>query len=187
MKEQLRVMGVVSAPFTFEQDRVELVASVCRLPGYLEEVMIGSVDVDGLDATDTILSLISDARPDLSAVLTVGTVVAGFNPIDLKELQGQGVPVIPVLGKIPDADAVEQALKAHHDDWEIRMKITSGHSWIKHPDLDLFYSNLTSMDGKGVELLLKRSIVQGRTPEVVRISHMVASALGKGESSGKAL
>ena len=58
MKEQVRVLGIDDAPFSFDDGRVPIVGVVVRLPGYVEGVMTSEVAVDGDDADRAIIDMV---------------------------------------------------------------------------------------------------------------------------------
>ena len=57
VKQQVRVLGIDDAPFSFGDRKVPIVGVVVRLPAYVEGVMMSEVTVDGDDADRCIIDL----------------------------------------------------------------------------------------------------------------------------------
>jgi endonuclease V-like protein UPF0215 family len=98
-----------------------------------------------------------------------------------------GIPVITVTRDPPDLAEMRSALMKHFPDWERRyevlrrkelFEVATGHKPI-----------LVSMAGMSyaqAEEIIRKSMVRGAVPEPLRVAHIIASGLAKGESKGKA-
>jgi hypothetical protein len=161
-----------------------------RLPNYLEGVLRSECQVDGDDANPVLERMVNGSRfkRQLKAVLIDGAALGGFNVVDIDALHRCiGLPVITVTRDPPDLEEMEAALRKHLPDWERRLevlrrkelhKVETGHKPI------LISVAGTSLDE--ADELLKKSIVRGAVPEPLRVAHIVASGLAKGESRGRA-
>ena len=89
----------------------------------IEAVELGWVTVDGLDATEVVLEVLS--RLGSVDLIVLGSVTcAGFNLIDIQRLFAEsGVPVLVVLSRKPRPFAAESALIRHFNDWRDRVEI----------------------------------------------------------------
>ncbi len=99
LKQKLRVIGIDDSPFEFEDEDVLVVGSIVRAPNYLEGVLSTRVKVDGLDATDKLIQMISNSRfaEQPCMIMTDGAALGGFNLIDLKKLwEETGIPAVSI-------------------------------------------------------------------------------------------
>lgn len=190
MKSQLRVLAFDDGPFSFTDEKVALVGVLVRLPSYVEAVMVGEVEVDGTDANDVIAKLIQDSRykgqPKL--VMLDGAAVGGFNVVDIDRLSARtGLAYATVTRDRPDMGAVEIALKNNFPDWEQRLavlerrgprEVDTGHKPV--------YVDCAGIGFDGAVQIIKKTIVRGAIPEPLRIAHLIATAMAKGESRGRA-
>lgn len=190
MKPQARVLGVDDAPFAFEDAETEVVGVVVRAPSYVEGVMTTRVAVDGRDATDRLAAMIGGSRyrDGLALVLLDGAALGGFNVVDIVRLHGEvGVPVATVTKKEPDAAAIEKALRARFPDAEERLAILRRAKVSKvrtaHKPL---YVSCAGLAVREVAEAIAACTVRGSLPEPIRIAHLVATAVKKGESHGRA-
>ncbi|MFQ5838359.1 MAG: DUF99 family protein [Thermoplasmata archaeon] len=188
MKPQVRVLGIDDAPFSFEDERVEIVGVVVRAPSYVEGIMVSEVEVDGDDATDTVADMIqrSRFRETLALIMIDGVAFGGFNVVDIEELYERiSVPVATITRKEPDMEAIEKALKARFSDWESRMEIIkrSVLERVETPHKPLYVFSV-GLSMEEVRSLIRRSTVRGALPEPLRIAHLVATAIKVGESRG---
>ena len=191
MKSQIRILGIDDGPFDFEDASTKVVGVVMRLPAYVESVMITEVTVDGkLDATDRLIEMLLSSRqlPQLRLIFLDGIALGGFNVVDIRRLHDVvGVPIATVTREEPDFSEIETALKAHFEDWEERLNIMSEGNLEEfatgHKPL---YVDRVGIKRKELEGILKASTVRGVLPEALRVAHLIATALSKGESRGRA-
>jgi endonuclease V-like protein UPF0215 family len=188
MKRQVRVLGIDDAPFSFEDERVEIVGVVVRLPSYVEGVMVSEVAVDGEDATDKVAAMVlrSRFRENLALIMVDGVAFGGFNVVDIQEVhQRLHVPVATITKKEPDMGSIEKALRAKFSDWEGRMEVIrrSVLQRVETPHKPL-YVYAVGMPMEEVTALIRRSTVRGALPEPLRIAHLIATAVKTGESKG---
>lgn len=190
MKPQARVLGIDDAPFRFGDAETEVVGVVVRAPSYVEGVMMTHVAVDGRDATAHLAAMIARSRyrDNLALVLLDGAALGGFNVVDIGALHEEtGVPVATVTRDEPDAAAIEKALRARFSDAEERLavlrrqrivKVATGHKPV--------YVSCAGLAAPEVGEAIRLCTVRGAIPEPIRIAHIVATAIKKGESHGRA-
>jgi uncharacterized protein len=188
VKPQVRVLGIDDAPFSFGESRVPIVGVVVKLPGYVEGVMISDVAVDGDDADQAILDLImhSRYREQIRLVLVDGTALGGFNVVDIDHLHNvTGIPFCTVTRDRPDIDAMRSALQKHFFDWHRRLEIVERHGLTEvgtaHGSI---FVSVVGCPISETEEILRNCTVQGSMPEPLRLAHLVATAMVKGESKG---
>ena len=188
MKSGGRILGIDDAPHTFNEQTVAVVGTVVRPPCYLEAVMTSRCEIDGTDATAVICSMLerSHYREQIRAVLLDGIALGGFNVVDIQQLaEFAGVPVITVTRNEPDLASMEAALRKHHADWEkkLNMVLRASPMRIDLPEASSWIS-CAGCSRQEAEEIVRMAVVQGGVPEPVRMAHLIATALGRGESRG---
>lgn len=186
----MRVLGIDDSPFSFSSGKVLLVGAVVRLPNYLEGVMRTECAVDGTDANQAIEGMLlrSRYREQLKLVLLDGAAVGGFNVVDIDLLHRRtGLPFATVTRDPPDMEKVAAALRKHFGDWEERLEVIARH---RLRPVDTGHKPLlvasVGMDEGEADRLIARSVVRGVVPEPVRVAHLIAAAMARGESKGRA-
>ena len=190
MKTKSRFLGIDDAPFRFSDESVPVVGVVVQAPSYIEGVLTTLVSVDGTDATERIGRMVRSSRyrAGLAMVLIDGTAVGGFNVIDVDSLHaGIDRPVVTVTRKKPDLGAMERALRRRFDDWEDRLRIirrrevepirtSHGRVWVTY----------LGTSRSEVQEALALTTVRGVLPEPLRVAHLIAAGIMRGESRGRA-
>ena len=190
MKANARVLGIDDAPFSFGDAETEVVGVVVRAPGYVEGVMMTCVAVDGRDANARLAAMIgrSRYRDNLALVLLDGAALGGFNVVDIVALEEAiGVPVATVTRDEPDAAAIEKALRARFPDADDRLAVLRRQRLVKVPtEHKPLYVSCAGMGPREVAEAIQKCTVRGALPEPIRIAHIVATAIKRGESHGRA-
>ena len=190
MKAHTRFLGVDDAPFSFKDERTSIVGAVVRAPGYLEGVMHGEVTVDGTDALAVIAWMVNRSRykEGLELIFVDGIAVGGFNMVDISALSKEtGLPVVSVTRRAPDTEAMVRALKKRFTDWEDRAAVATREKPFPvrtaHRPL---YVNAAGVTAREATEAIRLATVRGALPEPIRIAHLIAAALRRGESRGRA-
>jgi len=190
MKQQIRLLGIDDAPFAFKDRYGIIIGVVMRGGEYLESVLKNQVSIDGDDATQICIQMIKNSRykEQLKAILIDGVALCGFNIIDIEKLyQESKIPVITITRDNPDFDKIKTALQKNFKDWEKRFNlITAGELHkikTKHNPIYIKYMGLSLNEAKEI---IKISTIRGVIPEPIRIAHLIASGITRGESYGKA-
>lgn len=190
MKDQVRILGIDDGPFVFDQKDVVVVGALLRLPGYLEAVMRTTINVDGTDSTTVLIKMVLTSRykDQIKLILIDGIALGGFNVIDIVELHNKtGVPVATVTREIPDMGRIESALRGHFSDWEGRLKLISQRPLTVFPTkFKPLYVSSVGIEESELWQLLGSCTVRGALPEPLRVAHLIATAIGLGESKGNA-
>ena len=164
---------------------------VVSLPSEIEAVRVGSVEVDGTDATERIEQLIRETGhvADLRAVLLDGPVVGGFNVVDLDRLHRElGRPVICVTRREPDRKRIRSALaKWFPRDWRARWRTLSRHRLFAVPTgATPIRASVVGATRRDALALIARAARRGYWPEPLRLAHLVASARSRGPAPARA-
>ncbi len=148
------------------------------------------VEVDGINATRKIAEVLKRTRRrDIRVVMLDGLGFAGFNLVNIKELfLLTGYPVIAVIRRYPDIKKIKQViekldnkafyLQCIHDAGEI-------HPVESRPGNQIFIqiAGLSLSDAKRV---VQISTTHSNIPEPLRVAHIIASGIGRGDSRGRA-
>jgi len=190
MKSEVRVLGIDDSPFNFSEKYSDIVGVVMRGGEYIEGVLKSTVEIDGTDATKACIDLINKTRHkiQLKAILLDGTSLGGFNVVDIEELcNSTNIPVITVTRNEPDLKKIESALKKNFEDWKERLLLIKKGTIHKvktsHNPIFIKCVGITLSEAKEI---IKISTIRGVIPEPIRVAHLIASGIKRGESYGKA-
>ena len=190
MKPQIRVLGIDDSSFKFGDERATIVGVAMRLPNYLEGVMTSTVEIDGMDSTDRVLEMLSRSRymDQLKLIMLDGAALGGFNVVDVKRIhEATEIPVATLTRDSPDYGHIESALRKHFDDWKMRLDMLRS---IELEEYDTghtpIYVGRMGIEREEMAEILRASTVQGALPEALRVAHLIATAMVRGESRGRA-
>jgi endonuclease V-like protein UPF0215 family len=190
VKAKSRFLGIDDAPFRFSDGTVPVVGVVVQAPSYIEGVLTTLVEVDGRDATDRIAEMISSSRyrEGLAMVLLDGVAVGGFNVVDVDRLHAAiRRPVVTVTREKPDLAAIERALRRRFDDWEDRLARMRRHDAVPvRFHASTLWVSFVGAELRAVEEAIALTTVRGNLPEPLRIAHLMAAGIARGESRGRA-
>jgi endonuclease V-like protein UPF0215 family len=171
------VLAVEGGSFSKEAGGLVIMAMLLTEGTVPKRLAFARVEVDGLNATETLVGRMASFDPRIDLVLSDSVPIAGFNMIDAKALREQTrKPMIFVLPEMPDAEGVAAALRKHFPDWERRLAIlASAGEPIPHRLGDgEVYLECEGLDvGKALKVL-ERITVFGKIPEPIRLARMAA-------------
>jgi endonuclease V-like protein UPF0215 family len=189
-KEEIRILGFDDGPFDKDSRSVPVVGVIFRGGKFMDGMLKTEVEVDGLDSTEKLIKLINSSRhkEQLKVIMLDGITFGGFNLVDIKELNEKtGLPVIVINRKHPNLDEVKNALK-NFKDFEKRWKIVKNAGKIKSLKIrekEIFYQCKGLEDEEACEII-SLSSTHSFIPEPLRIAHLIARAIVRGESFGRA-
>lgn len=190
MKRQIRLLGIDDSPFTFADKYAMAIGVVMRGGEYVEGILRSQVSIDGDDATYVCIDMIKNTRhkAQLKAVLLDGVALGGFNVVDIEKMHDStNLPVITVTRDKPDFKKIESALKKNFDDWKNRLALMkNGRLYKVETKHNPIYVKCAGIDIKEAKEIIKLSTIRGVVPEPIRIAHLIASGITRGESYGKA-
>lgn len=192
LKSEIRILGFDDGAFIpRSKSLVPVIGVIFRGGKFLDGALKTEVEVDGTEATEKLVKLINNSRhkQQLKVIMLDGVTLAGFNIVDVKKLyEKTKLPVIVVNRKMPRLKKVKNALK-NLDDFEKRWKKILNAGEIKRMKLndkvDLYYQCIGIKD-ETAEEAIALSCTRSNIPEPLRVAHLLATALVKGESSGRA-
>lgn len=189
MKSEIRVIAWDDSAFAFRQKKVIIIGAVFRGGSFLDGLLSTRVDKDGNDATKKISDAILSSRhyDQLSYIMLNGITVAGFNVVDIRELNKKTkLPVIAIQRKKPNMKEFLAALKKLQD-CKVKMKSMKAAGKFFRFNLggnEILYQKADISNDECKELL-KLTCVRSNVPEPLRVAHLIASGLS-GESRGRA-
>lgn len=186
IKPEARIVGIDDGPFNkFKDKKVLVVATFFRGGSFMDGVMSTIVTVDGSDSTEKIARMINKSKfkPQLRAIFLHGISVAGFNVIDVPRLSKQTkIPVMVVVRNYPDFESIFSALKKlkYYAKAKLVKKMPRP---VKLNDIYVQLAGITLQEAKEfLDITCTRSYI----PEPLRVAHIIAAGIIKGESRGRA-
>ena len=82
-------------------------------------------------------------------------------------------------------EKIEDALKKHFDDWKERLEIINKGEMHEIKLGYTIYSKFFGIDEKEGKEIIKLATIRGAIPEPVRVAHLIATGIKKGESKGR--
>jgi uncharacterized protein len=180
IKPEIRVLGIDDGKFVAHTKGSALVVGVVFLGGYsIEGVMSTHVAIDGLDATEKLVSMINSSPHcrQLRVVMLNGITFAGFNIVDLKKLNAEtGLPIIALTNNKPDLDDINSALKNLPDcEMRRRLVLEAGpiHEVTNHGVK--VYIELAGITLEDAQKIIALTSMRSCLPEPLRVAHLIAS------------
>ncbi len=184
---QPRVLGIDDAPFERDDRKsVPVIGVLYRGNQFLEGLVATKVRQDGWDSTKKLFDLIREGRfgNQIEAILLKGVAVGGFNVVDVRTLAERlKKPVIVVMRKRPDLEAVRKALGRLPNPkkrWDLILRAG------EIVPLERCFCQLHGITAKEAQKLLRITTARGTLPEALRVAHIIAGGLARGESRGRA-
>jgi uncharacterized protein len=190
VKDEVRIIGFDDGPFRRGDRETLIVGAVFRGGRWMDGVLSAKVSVDGLDSTDTLISLLKRCRfRDVRVVMLDGIAFGGFNVVDIGRVYDEtGLPAVAVARKMPDFDAIKAAL-SHLPDAEERWKLIKK-AGTPRP-VETKPGKTVHIQAAGIrfddaEAIVKLSATRSLLPEPIRVAHLIAQGIVLGESKGNA-
>lgn len=186
IKRQARVLGIDDAPFSIHSpEEVLVVATMFRGGDYIDGVLSCHVTPDGTDSTEKLAAMINRSRfkGTLQAVFTDGIALAGFNIIDIKLLNRKtGLPVIVTMRGYPDIPSIESALARIGQEEKTRLLRDAGEIR-SHAKIHFQCAGIAPEEAAE---MIDVATTNSDIPECLRVAHLIAGGVVRGESRGKA-
>jgi hypothetical protein len=190
-KSEIRILGFDDGPFDKNDKIVPVIGVVFRGGSFLDGILRTDVKVDGLDSTEKIVKLINTSRhkQQLKVIMLDGITFGGFNIIDVKGVWKEtNLPVIVINRKLPDLKEVKSALKNFKDfekRWEIILKAGKIKKCKLKDKREIYYQSI-GLEDEETEEIIRLSSTHSYIPEALRVAHLIATGIVKGESGGRA-
>lgn len=192
IKPEIRILGVDDGPFEpRSKGEVPLVGAVFRGGRWLDGVLKTRIKQDGTDVTKRLIDIVNRSRHrgQLRVLMVDGVTFAGFNVLDAKEVfRKTGLPVIVISRELPDMMNIREAIK-HLPRWRDRWRIIKGLGKIYPVKTKSrgapIYMQLVGIKRADAENVVKLSSTRSLVPEPLRVAHLIATAIVRGESYGR--
>ncbi len=188
VKPEIRILGVDDGVFQpHTRGMVDVVGVVFRGGYWLDGVMRTEVEIDGMDATEKIVSMIMNSPhyDQLRVVVLNGVTLAGFNVVDLKELFDKtGLPVIAVTREKPDLEEIRKALENLPESgrrWEAMENAGRLIEVQTRSAEEPLYVQVAGISEEDAKRVLKKTSTRSNIPEALRVAHIIASGLTRSE------
>ncbi len=186
IKPQIRILGIDDGSLCGEE--VLLVGVVFRGGFWIDGLLSCWIKRDGTDATDKIISMVKNTKhEDLRVIMTDGVTFAGFNTIDIQRIsQETALGIIPVMRRMPDFEKIEKALEHFpdkHERWECIKRAGPVHQITVHRG-DLYFQ-YAGLEEEEAAKIIKLTCMHSQLPEPVRVAHIIATGIIRGEASRK--
>ncbi len=186
VKKEARVLGIDDGPFDkFKDKECLVVGTVFRGGNYPDGILSTKVRVDGTDSTQKLVSMINKSKfkPQLQSIILDGIALGGFNVIDIETLNKKTkIPVIVVVRNYPDFNKINRVLKKLKKQKQIKLiesagkPVKAGKIWVQFKGISF----------AKVKELIRITATRSFIPEPIRVAHLIASGIVKGESKGDA-
>jgi endonuclease V-like protein UPF0215 family len=186
IKPQIRILGIDDG--SLYGQNILLVGVVFRGGFWIDGLLSCYIERDGTDATDKIITMVLNSKhEDLRVIMTDGVTFAGFNTIDIKKIaEKTALGVIPVMRKMPDFEKIEKALTNFPDKkerWQCIQRAGPISCATVHRGVIYYqYAGLTKEEAEKVIAL---TCMHSQLPEPVRVAHIIATGVVRGEASRK--
>ena len=182
IKSEIRVLGIDDGKFaSHTEGKVIVVGVVFRGGLSIDGVMHTTIAIDGLDATEQLVSMIniSPHHRQLRLVMLNGITFGGFNIVNLKKLNAATkLPVLALTRKKPDLTGIHEAIKNLPNTEE---------RWT----MVLEAGNINEVLNKGVKIYVETAGIllddaqkiialtstRSSLPEPLRVAHLIASGI----------
>lgn len=186
MREEVRVIGVDDGPFfKFRKGTVLVVGTVFRGGNFMDGLVTTTVRVDGMNATKKIADMILGSKfaSQVRCIMLDGVTVGGFNVVDLEKLHKlTRIPVIAVIRRRPDVKKVLRTLRS------LGMEKQAGliEKLPEPTKMGKVYVQFVGLPLEKAKEFMRITTTYADIPEPIRIAHIIAAGLIKGESRGRA-
>jgi len=192
IKKEIRIVGFDDAPFIARsKGKVPVIGVIFRGGDFLDGVLKTDIEIDGMDATDILIKILNHSKhkEQLRVIMLNGITIGGFNMINILKLyEDTGLPVIAVNRRMPNLKNIKTALK-NFEDFEERWKYVEAagkiHKVMIEKNKNIYYQ-FKGLKQTEAESIIRLSCTRSLIPEPLRVAHLIASALVKGESGGRA-
>ena len=186
IKSEIRILGIDDSVFTPRtKGKADIIGVVYRGGHWLDGVMRTQVEIDGLDATEKIATMIKNYPhyEQLRVIMLDGVTFAGFNIVNIKQLYKQTrLPVITVTREEPNFEDIKKALKnlPHYKKrWKIMENAGETFKVQTREGEEPIYVQAVGISRSDAERILERTSTRSNIPEALRVAHIIASGLSQ--------
>jgi endonuclease V-like protein UPF0215 family len=184
VKPEIRIIGVDDGVFVpHTKGKCEIIGVVFRGGYWLDGVMRTQVEIDGMDATEKIASMItrSPHHRQLRVIMLDGVTFGGFNVVDTSELfKATSLPVIAITREEPDFYDIRKALKNlpfPEKRWKAIRNADRVIRVVTRPGEEAIFMQVAGMKVDVAKRVVKSTATRSNVPEALRVAHLIASGL----------
>jgi endonuclease V-like protein UPF0215 family len=184
VKPEIRILGIDDGVFKPHSKKlVDVVGVVYRGGDFLDGLMHTRVKVDGFDATEKLVEMITKSPHygQLRVIMLNGITLAGFNIVDIEKLYRRTMlSVMAITREKPDFDKIKKALQNlpnNQERWSIIKKsgkILKMHTRGGEQPVYLHSMGLSEQNARNI---LRSTSTRSNIPEALRVAHIIASGL----------
>jgi len=188
MPERFRphVLGIDDGPFDKHADaRAPVVGVMMEGADLVEAVAITAFPVDGEDAARFLADWVGGLRfaSALHGVVLGGVTIAGLGVVDVAEMSRRlQLPVMVVNRKRPEDGPLVEALCAAGLEARIPILESAPGAWETAEGLHVAHAGTSREEA---ERTLSATLNKSQLPEPLRLAHLVATAMARGQSRGR--
>jgi endonuclease V-like protein UPF0215 family len=180
------LLGIDDGPFDKDIDEATpIVGVVMEGADLVEGVAMTRFPIDGAEVTDFLAGWIEGLRfrPGLQGIVLGGITIAGLAVVDVQRLsEATGLPVLVLNRKDPRGHRLAGALQSAGLTERLELVDRAPASVSVSDGL---YLACAGASQEQAARLLDASRRKGEMPEPLRLAHLIASALVRGESRGR--
>ncbi|WP_327078529.1 endonuclease dU [Methanohalophilus portucalensis] len=189
IKPEIRILGIDDSALV--SDRILVVGTFFRGGMWLDGVLSTYITRDGMDATDSLIRMISASkhRNQARVIMLDGVTYGGFNPIDIVRLnESTGMGVIVLMRSLPNFENIKNALyhlECPDERFAIIKKAGSISRVVTSHSPTPVYIQCAGIDEISATRIVQLSATHSNIPEPLRVAHLIATGIICGESCGK--
>ncbi len=186
MKDGARFIAITSGPIARKKGKKTAIVGIIFKESTIEGMLVSRVDVDGTDSTSSISRMVSRSRfkSQVRIILLNGIAIAGLNIVEPDRLERELNAKVVLLNRRRQnakelANALREFSRATGNSTAQRIKTVEGFAPSKITMANGFFLQSRSVEGSYLKRFAPRAF------NALRISHIVSSAISKGESAGR--
>jgi endonuclease V-like protein UPF0215 family len=152
----------------------------------LDGIVSGRVRRDGANATHKVAELVlrSKFAPQVQLVMLQGIALAGFNVVDIHEMQQLlNIPVLVVARRAPRMELIKAALLSNVPGGRRKWLLVEK-AGAMEPVKGVFVQR-AGLTLQSAGEVIGRFAVYGSIPEPLRVAHLIAGGVATGQSTGR--
>jgi endonuclease V-like protein UPF0215 family len=141
------------------------------------------IEVDGIDATEKISSMIisSSHFKQLRVVVLNGITFAGFNVVDIRALNAETrLPIIAVTREKPNLGEIREALRhlpKSRERWSMIINAGEISEVATRREEEKIYVQIAGAAKEDAHRILQLTSTRSNIPEALRVAHLIASGI----------
>mgnify|MGYP001264631483 CR=1 FL=1 len=183
LKPETRIMGIDDGSFNKDDDETIIIGVIFRGGYWIDGLVSTYIKIDGMDATDNLIEMITGCKyKDLRIIMLSGVTFGGFNVVDIERLSKEtGLPVVVVIERKPDLEDIVNAVKnVHGQEERIRCMERAGEVYMGENGI---YFQVHGISEDLARKVIRKTSTHSNIPEPLRVSHIIASGISRGEAS----